>query len=184
LRRLFAPFSLLMLGGIAIAGALGVPPSDAAGADVDTQVFRIVSGIVGYSRWPTTTDTYRFCIAGQAAHLKDPQDKLSQIGDRNVSYRRVSGEESNWSASCDILYLGSMPATERKKLQDKAVGHPILTISEDDAVCAEATMFCLPILAGEVGLRANLDTISRSGIRINPKVLQLVQRKKNQHEPN
>ncbi|MDR2187247.1 MAG: YfiR family protein [Azonexus sp.] len=38
-------------------------------------------------------------------------------------------------------------------------------------------MFCLTLAGHEVGLIVNLDAISRSGIRINPKVLQLVRRK-------
>jgi len=184
LRRLLAPFSLVTLAGIALAGTLGAPPTDAAPVDVDTQVLRIVSGIVGYSRWPTPPTSLRFCIAGNPAHLKDPPGKLGQIGEHAISYRRLDNNDPDSAIACDILYLGNMLAAERKRLQDKAVGRPILSISEDDALCAEASMFCLPILNGEVGLRANLDVISRSGIRINPKVLQLVQRRKNQHESN
>lgn len=184
MHRLLAPFPLLLLAGFALAGALGVPPSDAAPADLDTQVSRVVTGIIGYARWPSSTDKLRFCIAGQPAHLKEGLGRPGQIGEQVLSYRRIGSDEADWSGRCDILFLGALPAAERKKFLDKAVGRPVLSISENDAVCAEPTMFCLPIQAGEVGLRANLDAISRSGIRINPKVLQLLQRKKNQHEAN
>ncbi len=139
----------------------------------------MVTGIVGYARWPTPPETYRFCVAGEPAHLHDAQGSLGQIGDRSLLVRVVTSDESVLAASCDILYLGAMSSGQRKKMLAEAVERPILTISENDAVCADATMFCLAIHGSDVGLLANLDAISRSGIRISPKVLQLLRRRQN-----
>jgi len=179
LRRLIAPFLLFMLGSIAVAGVVGVPPTNAASANTGTQIVRILSGIIGYARWPAPLEKYRFCSAGEQRHQQDIQDNLNPIDGHSLIFRQI-GDESGWVANCDILYLGPMSAAERRSLLSKAIGHPILTISEDDSLCADATMFCLAKQGEDVRLRANLDTISRSTIRINPKVLQLVQRKRNQ----
>lgn len=144
---------------------------------------RVVSGIISYSRWPAALENHHFCIAGNPTYLRDPQDRLSQVDGRALSYRSIASDEPDWPTGCNILYLGaSIPSAERRKLLGKAIGLPILTIIENDALCADATMFCLSINAGDVALQANLDAISRSGMRINPKVLQIVQRRKNQHE--
>lgn len=179
MRRLVVPFSLFMLGSIAVAGVLGVPPTNAASANTGTQIVRILSGVIGYARWPVPLEKYRFCSAGEQRHQQDIQDNLKSIDGHFLIFRQIS-DESEWMANCDILYLGPMSVAERRNLLSKAVGHPILTISEDDSLCADATMFCLAMQEEDVRLRANLDTISRSAIRINPKVLQLVQRKRNQ----
>lgn len=179
MRRLVAPFLLFMLGSIAVAGVLGVPPSNAASTNTGTQIVRILSGVIGYARWPTPLEKYRFCSAGEQRHLQDIQDNLNQVDGRSLIFQEI-GNAPEWVANCDILYLGVISAAERRSLLAKAIKHPILTISEDDPLCADATMFCLAIQGDDVNLRANLDTISRSAIRINPRVLQLVQRKRNQ----
>ena len=178
MRRLIAPLSLLMLGGIAIAGALGIAPSDAASTDVRVQVARMVSGIVGYARWPIQAEAYSFCSAGEAVHLRNPQESLAHVVDRPISAHLLAQHDgASDLAACDILYFGSMPSTQRSRLLALTAGRPILTITEDDALCEDATMFCLAIRGSDVRLLANLDAIARSGIRIDPKVLQLLQRR-------
>jgi len=179
LRRLIALLLLLLLGSIAVTGVSGVAPSNAASANVSVQIVRILSGLVGYARWPAAPEKYRFCSAGYQRYLRDVQEHLKQVDGRYLIFREI-GNESEWMASCDILYLGVMSPSARTELLAKAIKYPILTISEDDPVCADATMFCLAMQGGEVSLLANLDTISRSAIRINTKVLQLFQRKRTQ----
>lgn len=176
-QRLFALLALLSLGGIAASGALRVDSSDAANADVGTQALRIVTGIISYSRWPAAPETYRFCIAGDAAYLRDPQANLSKAGEHALSIHLVDAGETLAGAGCHIVYLGALANADRKRLLAQAIEQPILTISENDELCAEASMFCLAVRNNEVSLLANLDTIMRSKVRINPKVLQLLQRR-------
>lgn len=151
--------------------------SDAANVDVPTQVIRIVTGIVGYSRWPVAPEIYRLCIAGDVSYLQEPQSRLSMPGEGGASVRIVHPGEILTDVGCDILYLGALKKPYRKSLLAQAMGQPILTISENDALCADATMFCLAVRDNDVSLLANLDAIALSKVRINPKVLQLLQRK-------
>jgi hypothetical protein len=175
-RHLFAPIALFLLGCFVVAGVWRGEPAKAASNDIETQVSRFVSGILGYARWPTLTGTYRFCMAGGVRHLRDAQSSLTETKNP-VSVRQLAVDEADWTANCDVLYVGPAAPGQRGRLLAEAVGKPVLTISEGDNECVESSMFCLTLEGNEVGLIANLDAISRSGIRINPKVLQLVRRK-------
>jgi len=174
--RLFAPPARFLFG-VAVVGALHIGLAGAASVDVSTQVGRVVAGILSFARWPTPVETYRFCTVGEVSYLYNGWKSLSQATSDPVSVRSLSGNESSWVAECDVLYIGGVPPAQRNRLLAEAVGKPALTISEGDDVCAEASMFCLAVQGNEVGLLANLDAISRSGIRISPKVLQLVRRR-------
>lgn len=169
--------ALLLIGGDAIAGAPRVEPSDAAHADIGTQIVRFVSGVAGYARWPNASDTYRLCIAGESAYLRNAPARLSRIGDRVWPVREIALDEADPTAGCDLLYLGALSIAQKRQLLAETGGRPILTISEDNPECADASMFCLAIRDGNISLLANLDSISRSGIRIDPKVLQLARRR-------
>ena len=56
-------------------------------------------------------------------------------------------------------------------------GQPLLTISEVAADCATGGMFCLDITPQGVSFELNLDSMARSGVRVNPRVLGLARRK-------
>lgn len=170
--------ALLLVGGGAIAGAPRVEPSDAAHADIGTQIVRFVSGVAGYARWPNSSDGHRLCVAGESAYLRNAPARLSRIGDRVWPVREIALDDTDATAGCDLLYLGALSVAQKTKLFAETGGRPILTISEDNPECADASMFCLAIRDGGVSLLANLDSISRSGIRIDPKVLQLARRKR------
>jgi hypothetical protein len=175
-RRLFAPPALILFG-IAVASVLHIGFAGAANVDASTQIGHVVAGILSYARWPTPIKTYRFCTVGEVVYLHNGLKSLSQATSDPVSVRSLTGDEPSWVADCDVLYIGGVKPALRGVLLSEAIGKPILTISEGDSVCAEPSMFCLAVQGGEVGLLANLDAISRSGIRINPKVLQLIRRR-------
>ncbi len=167
----------MILIGIALSGALHLGSASAAGVDVSTQVGRVVAGILSYAYWPTPVDTYRFCAVGEALHLHQGWKSLGQSTTDPVSLRSLNGDESDWLADCEVLYIGGATPALRGKLLSEAVGKAVLTIIEGDSLCAGPSMFCLAVQGSEVGLLANLDAISRSAIRIDPRVLQLVRRR-------
>ncbi|MCL2658270.1 MAG: YfiR family protein [Betaproteobacteria bacterium] len=176
MHRLFAPLALILFG-IAVAGVPHIGLAGAASVDVSTQVGRVIAGILSYARWPKPVETYRFCTVGEVVYLHNGWKSLSQAMSDPVSVRSLTGDESSWVADCDVLYIGGVTPAQRSRLLAEAVGKPALTISEGDSVCAEPSMFCLAVQGNEVGLLANLDAISRSGVRINPRVLQLMLRR-------
>jgi len=169
--------ALFFLGGIAVAGALRIDSSNAADADVNTQVLRIITGIISYSRWPSASQAYRFCIAGDTSYLLAPQTSLTKSGEHTLLIHILDSSEMLSNAGCDIVYLGALANPERKRMLAQAVGQPMLTISENNELCADTAMFCLAVRNNNVTLLANLDSIFRSKVRINPKVLQLLSKR-------
>ncbi|MCL2874833.1 MAG: YfiR family protein [Betaproteobacteria bacterium] len=173
MRRLLKPFVFASVIAATIAVTLR---ADAAGTDIGAQMAHMVSGIVGYARWPVQPTSYRLCVAGKVVHLR--ADRLTaEFGEHAVAVSYEMPHETGWVRTCDILYLGKLSLEQRYRLLNEAVERPTLTISEDDDACADASMFCLAIKDNYVALLINLDAVSRSAIRINPKVLQMVRRK-------
>lgn len=175
MRRFLAPFLSLLFAGLAIAGVLRTESSDAAAPEPAVQVSRMVSGIIGYARWPQTPETYRFCVAGKPAYLSGNAGELAAALDVPLTLQTVG--DAGALSGCDVLYLAGLGAAQRAALLAAAIGRPVLTLVENDPLCADPAMFCLSAKAGDVGLLVNVDAISRSAVRVNPKVLQLVRRR-------
>lgn len=166
--------SLFLLGGYLRAEE----PPPAVKAETSSLVARTVLGIVSFSRWPAIPDAYRLCAKGDPGNLRQLFDKPALVGDRRVVRSAADGGRAPSLADCDILYLGGgLSESQRRQWLALAVGNPVLTISEQDGVCGSGSMFCLDLRGEGVALLANLDAISRSGIRVNPRVLQLTRRK-------
>lgn len=54
-------------------------------------------------------------------------------------------------------------------------GAPIVTIAENDPACRSEAMFCLVFLEDAMAFQLNIDAVSRSGVRIDPRVLRMSQ---------
>lgn len=167
---------LRLAGWLLVAWAPGVawaetPPSIAATAP--RSVIQVVSGIMGYTRWPGDASAVRLCTLG----IGDGVDELLRsselsAGQRSVSVRTATGLPQPWR-HCDALYLGTLdPEAVRSLLQD-LVGRPVLVLGEGAKFCSDGGMFCLEPRTAAVRFHANLDAIARSGLRVNPLVLRI-----------
>ena len=74
---------------------------------------------------------------------------------------------------CDVVYSGDITESERVILRNDLAGHPVLTISEHDPSCSDSNAFCLVVHGTVVSFSVNLDSIARSGVRVDPHVLLL-----------
>lgn len=168
---------------LALTGLLGLERATAGDAAVKTDaessaaLAHVILGIVGYARWPAGADVRRICLAGDGIETRVLGDRLSTAGGRAVTVQWLVSDSEQWSESCDVAYLGQLSAARRNAILAQMLGRPILTVIGDDPLCAGGSMFCLDVTGGDVSLQVNLDSIARSGIRINPKVLQLARRK-------
>jgi hypothetical protein len=50
---------------------------------------------------------------------------------------------------------------------------PVLSIAEADPACRGGTIFCLRVLPDRVGFQLSIDAVSRSAVRIDPRVLRI-----------
>ncbi|NMP27643.1 YfiR family protein [Rahnella sp. SAP-1] len=142
-------------------------------------VSKTVLGILSFSIWPSRPppDTLRLCVippvvyaAGLVSSNKNITGKTLEVSTQLLSNAKLS-------SSCDAIYSGLMTTEQQRDLYDSISGHPVLTLSENDDACALANAFCLIINPGHIDFKLNRDTLSRSGVRVNPNVLQLAREK-------
>ncbi|MDR6291108.1 MULTISPECIES: YfiR family protein [Inquilinus] len=160
---------------------LAAPPAPARSpvpdADHAAAVEQEVLGILSYTRWPAEPPELRLCVVGSADYADDLLAGATQASGRPVRSRRLTPGDPRIGTECDVVYLGALGEAERRPLYAQLVDRPILSISERDASCTVGSMFCLQIEDTQIWFQVNLDSVARSRVRINPKVLQLGRRR-------
>jgi len=158
----------------------GAHPPPAGGG---RQLSDVVAGIVHYTRWPEAGAGVRFCVsdeyAGLAAAIARQFDEASP-DKRLVSpaIRRIDMNTMQSLLECQAIYFGDVPAQVWRPLLPELVKHPILTIGHGDDFCSYGGLFCLESTESSLRLRANLDSIALTGLRVNPQLLRLTQRER------
>jgi hypothetical protein len=90
--------------------------------------------------------------------------------------RRLSGNVLPVGHGCDAVYVGTVSAAERSRLIAQVNGQAIVTIVENDPNCLSGMMFCLQMRGGALTFELNFDAVSRSRVRVDPRVLALARR--------
>ena len=181
---LYAPRCLRKIGWYALGvllwlwacGAAAQAPQTAVAAQVaaPASVKQTVWGILGYARWPGHPPTIQLCLVGETPYGAVLQlDEFLPDG-RQVLARRVALEGHASLEGCHALYAGRLRAGQWQRLMaSRPPGQPLLTLSEDPAYCQQGGMFCLDMSRPQVGFELSLDSLARSGVRVNPRVLGL-----------
>lgn len=159
-----APQSSLAAGGAAPATALRDP--DALSV--------LISGMIQYTRWPSSATTVRVCIMGHDALVEHFRNTGSTaIKPRALVPRQVKAD-MDLRGDCDVVYFAGMSAETTRPLLRPLIGLPILTLGDIPEFCSDGGLFCLePSSATTLRFHANLDSIARSKLRVNPQVLHL-----------
>ena len=132
---------------------------------------RVVRGIISYTRWPEEPDVLEMCLVGTMRYGQSLMTTLPQTAGRVLRLRPLAKVDVESLKGCHAAYIGDVSEAEMEQL--RAVKHPLLTMREQDPLCRSGSMFCLKIAATRVSFDLNLDAVSRSGLRVNPKVLML-----------
>ena len=141
-------------------------------------VAQTVWGILGYTRWPGEPAVVQLCIAGETLHATALLEGAELAGGRKVAARRVRVEERSPLESCHALYAGRLRTGEWAQwMAAWPSGQPLLTLSEDALHCQSGGTFCLDTSGKTISFELNLDSMARSGVRVNPRVLGLARRK-------
>lgn len=139
-------------------------------------VAEVVTGILGYARWPAASESMQLCVVGPTEYA----DVLLQSGNAASRWKdevlRVAIDDPQITSDCHALYVGVVDDDERQRLFSRLQGFSVLSISERDDSCAIGSMFCLKIRDESVAFDVNLDAVARSGIKIHPHVLNLGRR--------
>lgn len=140
-------------------------------------VTQVVLGILSYARWPVEPLLLRLCLVGPTEYTDDLVKGTTQATGRPVTVQRLLADNPSIATDCDAVYIGKLTGEERSRLFAALIGHPVLSISENDEQCSVGSLFCLRVGDEQVSFEVNLDSVARSGVRIHPSVLQLSRRK-------
>lgn len=170
---MFASHRCLMLLMLLL---LGLPVHAQDFPDVAKNVRAMVSGIVSYTHWPALSGPPRLCIFSSSRFASVLEDS----SDIPLPYQPViihTAQEA-LTAHCDGVYFGSESPSAQVELTNNYPSKALLLIAEQNDECIIGSAFCLIINNNDVRFAVNLDSLSRSGVRVNPDVLMLARNKK------
>ena len=175
--RFYAPCAamlaaLLTSPALAAEGGGGTPVALTTAADgYPGGVARMVAAIIEYTRWPTAANPVTVCVVGPAQYA-GRLDGLRLSSGRMLQRRTVSqGDIAR--AGCEAVYLGPMNPAAMRQIVADVRGKGVLTIAEADPEGRSEAMFSLLFQPGSISFRLNIDAVSRSGLRVDPRVLRL-----------
>jgi hypothetical protein len=159
---------------LAVAALLAAPGRAMGEADsVDGAVARTVRSLVEYTRWPQTHNPVELCVAGPASHAA--QLDAVRLSDGRTIHRRAVAASAAALVGCNVVYIGKLPLAGQRQLTAAVRGRGVLTVAEADPECRSEAMFCLIYPAKGLTFRLNIDAVSRSGLRVDPRVLRVSQ---------
>ena len=137
----------------------------------------IVSKFPQFVDWPSTVfatpGRVEVCIASP-----DPfgVDIIELVADQTLNGRpmvsRVVEREQDLDG-CHVLYLTALTALHPHPLLRRALGRPILTISDDPSFLDDGGIVRLRVVNGHVRFDVNPKAAKLSGLRISSQLLQL-----------
>ncbi|MDO4223455.1 MAG: YfiR family protein [Acinetobacter sp.] len=154
----FVVFSLLM----------GFASSVQASSD---QHFQKIVNILNYSNLPKTA---HICVVKD---IPTGSALSTYLRTNKFTYQaKHVTEESLLKSSCQVIYFPNTAPSVQNKLIN-AYPTPILTISERNIDCEVGSAFCLYIRNNAVAVKVNLNRLSSSKVKIDPRVLHLLSKK-------
>lgn len=160
----------LLIGSASVSSTGLVADTRVAPGQHDAAVARTVGGMISYTRWPVERPVLHICVSGATVYASG-LGRIDDMVGRHIEARRIA--PGNPAQDCDVLYLGTMGAAERQRVMHSIRDRPVLSIAETDPACRGGTIFCLQILPDRIGFRLSIDAVSRSAVRIDPRVLRI-----------
>ena len=173
LLRLFAALTAICAAPLYAAADMPLGASNPGGDPYAGAAARTVKAIMEYTRWPQPRPTLVLCVAGPAQHASQLTGWRMSDG-RLVQRRNVAAQPAS-TAGCDVLYIGALPIAAQRQLTAAVRGKGVLTIAEADPGNASEAMFTLTYRPAALSFRLNIDAISRSGLKVDPRVLRVSQ---------
>lgn len=144
-----------------------------AGAD---EMADLVLGVVQYTRWPGAPAPITLCLDERdtgAAALAASFAAMTPAPPLKVAMRRMETAQAAELFTCHAVLFPDMPAASLQGLLLRLNKRPILTLGHGENFCSYSGQICLLESPKGLRFRANLDAIAFSGLRLNPRMLQL-----------
>lgn len=179
-RQIGRSLLIVLVAQLGAAGAWAIDAEtdrDPGFDQVRLSVANVLLGVIDYSRWPNPERPSLLCVTLGGAHASALFQALPEHGlARRLAIRAVVRNKP-LPAECDVVvYEGWDAAALRQTLLAQAA-RPVMSMGFGGEFCSDGGMICLGQGAAEGSFEVNLDAISRSGLRVNPRVLQLARPK-------
>lgn len=113
-----------------------------------------------------------FCIVNNPS-MANQFTIFVQQNKYNLSMRSISADELK-STYCDAVFFTQTPANTQQQLLNQSLNPAILSFSTNNNECEIGSSFCLfSAKSGHTLFRVNLDSLARSKIHVDPRVLLL-----------
>ena len=132
---------------------------------------RMVRSFIDYTRWPVRTGAATICVVGPAAWTGQ-LDGMT-LGDGRRTLRKAVTAAGVAAAGCNVVYVGKIDQSTAQQVFTAVRGKGVLTIIENAPQCRSQAMFCLRPGPQTLSFAINIDAVSRSGLRIDPRVLRM-----------
>lgn len=133
-------------------------------------IFVTTFSILSYAKWSTAVQTPSFCVIDNTS-LANQFKTVSQQYNQNYQIHSISLNDLS-SFSCQVVFFSTLtPQQEQSTLNDQA--QPILSFSTNNSACEVGSSFCLYKKNQLTSFKVNLDSLSQSKVRIDPRVLLL-----------
>lgn len=143
----------------------------------------LVAGIMSYTSWDNNKDQLTFCkIDGPAqfitSNIFNPPSPLIQpntVKIINITSNELINTPNNLNNyDCDVLYFVSTEDYVQQKIISLTSSR-YLSISENNPECTIGSSFCLNYRNQKFSFQVNLNSLKKSRVRVNSKVLMLSQ---------
>lgn len=137
-------------------------------------VYVITLSILSYSQLPNTKDTNLCVVNNPTAHTQ-LQNYINELHYR-YSVKTVT-EDRVHTSQCNAVFFSSTSPQQQQDLLNTNQGQGILSFSTNNIDCEIGSTFCLySTRSSSTSFKVNLDSLSRSKIRVDPRVLLLAKR--------
>ena len=131
----------------------------------------MVRAFIDYTRWPVQPNPIVLCVVGPASNAGQ-LDSFAASDGRRITRQSVSAAGLA-GAGCHVAYFGRLEPAALRLAVLSVRGKGVLTIAESDPSCRSQAMFCLKPDRQTLGFAVNIDAVSRSGLKVDPRVLRM-----------
>ncbi|AOM40617.1 YfiR family protein [Xenorhabdus hominickii] len=143
---------------------------------LNENVVRVVSGIISYTHWPATRTTLRLCLVPPSSYINVLAHINMISGHTELQIETLNFNVEQLIERCDVIYYGQVDPRLQHQVISRKNDKSLLTIAENNPHCETGSAFCLNIDNTQVTFNLNFDILTRSGVRVNPNVLQLARK--------
>lgn len=139
-------------------------------ANSSHNIFVMTLSILSYAKWNTPSP--ELCVADNPNYAT----QFSNYAKSNKSSFSVNAIHATdlKSRHCDAVFFSNITAQAEQTLIDKSLNSTILSFSSNNAECEIGSVFCLSTnKTGNTIFKVNLDSLARSKIHVDPRVLLL-----------